>query len=200
MRPTMPRWRRSSRVSPWPATAAWSSIMRRTARRSVPRRSIAPSWHAGRFAAESWARTNNRPTSRGVPPSSSRGITSVPETTRSGGSCRSSSSTRTSIPRPETRDPKNYRVFREHGLDLQAYVLRERPRLVSAALTLLRGFLAADATPAKLTAIDFPEWERLVRQAVHFATGFDPCGSRKDLAADDETMGERTRLVNAWAA
>jgi Domain of unknown function (DUF3854) len=101
---------------------------------------------------------------------------------------------------PESRDPKQYQVFRDHGLDLDRYVLRERPHLVAAALTLVRGYLAAGAPQAQLTPLDFPEWERLVRQAVYHATGADPYGSHAELEADDETAGDRLRVVNAWAA
>ncbi len=99
---------------------------------------------------------------------------------------------------PESRDPKSYRVYLEHGLNLQDYVARHRGRLVTAALTIVRGFLVADVATPKLPPIDFPEWDRLIRQSVYCAMQVDPCGSRKDLAADDQTMGERTRLVNAW--
>jgi hypothetical protein len=100
---------------------------------------------------------------------------------------------------PEARDPKKYRVYLEHGLDLSRYVLRERPRLVAASLTLIRGYLTADVDPYPLPALDFPEWEGLVRQAVYHVAGADPYGSHAELEADDETSAERYRLVNAWA-
>jgi primase-polymerase (primpol)-like protein len=100
--------------------------------------------------------------------------------------------------KPETRDPKAYRVYREHGLDLQAYVMRERPKLVAACLTILRGFIVAEPAWANLTAMDFPEWDHLIRRAVYFATGHDPLGSHSELESEDETTGERIRLVNAW--
>ena len=38
----------------------------------------------------------------------------------------------------------------------------------------------------------------LIRQAVVYAIGTDPCGSRVRLAADDETSADRTRLVCGW--
>ena len=101
---------------------------------------------------------------------------------------------------PETRDPRKYHVYRDHGLDLDRYVIRERPQLVAAALTMVRGYLAAGAPDPQLKPIDFPEWERLVRQVVYYATEADPFGSHAELEADDETAGDRLRLVNAWAA
>jgi putative DNA primase/helicase len=101
---------------------------------------------------------------------------------------------------PEARDPTEFRVFKEHGLHLKDYVEQHRPELVTAALTVVRGYLVANVPPANLEAVDFPEWERLVRQPVYYATGSDPCASHKELAADDETSAERFRLVNAWKA
>lgn len=101
--------------------------------------------------------------------------------------------------KPEARDPRQYHVYRDHGVSLTDYVMRERARLVSACLTILRGFLVADLSPADLTPMDFPEWDHLVRRAVHFATGDDPLGSHAELESDDETTDERLRLVAAWS-
>jgi hypothetical protein len=102
--------------------------------------------------------------------------------------------------KPESRNPRAYQVYRDHGCDLETYVARNRPKLVADALTILRGWLVADEAPSDLTPMDFPEWDRLVRRAVHFATGWDPLGSHDRLEGEDETMGERTRLVGAWRA
>jgi hypothetical protein len=112
--------------------------------------------------------------------------------------------------KPEERRPEEFRVFKDHGLSLRAYVERERPNLVAAALTVVRAYVAAGRPrPRKdLTPMDFPEWDALVRQAVYYATttgdgdddeGIDPCGSRERLVADDDTSSERVRLVEAWS-
>ncbi|MBV8269199.1 MAG: hypothetical protein JO252_22995, partial [Planctomycetaceae bacterium] len=102
--------------------------------------------------------------------------------------------------RPETRDPANYAITRETGLTLDEYVMRERPRLVAAALTILRAYVAAGypKPEPKLTPMDFPKWELTVRRAIHYATGTDPCGSKSSLEANDETTLERRRVVAAW--
>jgi putative DNA primase/helicase len=100
---------------------------------------------------------------------------------------------------PEERRDDAFAVYRETGLTLGRYVEENRPRLVAAALTVVRAFVVADRPRADLTPVDFPEWSNLIRQAVYFATGVDPCGSRPRLAADDETSSERERIVGAWA-
>jgi hypothetical protein len=106
--------------------------------------------------------------------------------------------------RPETRDPEAYEITKDTGLTLDEYVMRERPRLVAAALTILRGYIVAGRPKGitedgkKLVAMDFPRWEDLVRQAVFHATGVDPCGSRESLQANDETTLDRHRVVSAW--
>jgi hypothetical protein len=108
------------------------------------------------------------------------------------------------LERPETRDPAAFAVTKETGLTLDQYVTRERPRLVAAALTILRGYLAAGRSRGvtkdnqPLTPINFDRWEGLVRQAVYYATGVDPCASRETLEANDRTTQDRHRVVAAW--
>jgi hypothetical protein len=103
------------------------------------------------------------------------------------------------VEHPEERRDEAFIIYRETGLTLCRFVELNRPRLVSSALTLVRAYIAAGCPKADLTPVDFPEWSNLIRQAVHFATGVDPCGSRARLAADDETSAERQQLVTAWA-
>jgi hypothetical protein len=103
-----------------------------------------------------------------------------------------------SMERPEERDPESFTVYKEKELTLDEYIDQERPQLVVDALTILRGYIAAEKPKQGLTAMDFTGWESLVRQAVHYAMSVDPCGSRKRLQDSDETTQERQRVVEAW--
>ena len=48
--------------------------------------------------------------------------------------------------------------------------------------------------------MDFPEWSGLVRNAVKWVSGHDPCEGRKDHIADDEETNAHRALVNGWEA
>jgi hypothetical protein len=100
---------------------------------------------------------------------------------------------------PEERKPEEFKVYKDTRLELRAYVEANRPALVAAALTIIRAYVVAGRPREDLTPMDFPEWDRLIRQAVYFATGIDPCGSRPRLAADDQNSADREQLVIAWA-
>lgn len=97
--------------------------------------------------------------------------------------------------RPEERDPNKFAIKEP----LTRYALNNRARLVVAALTILRAYVVAGRPDQKLTAVDYREWSDLVRSAVHWAAGADPCASRKDLTATDTDSAERAALVEAWA-
>jgi hypothetical protein len=108
------------------------------------------------------------------------------------------------IERPETRDPAAFRVTQDTGLSLNGYIERERPKLVVAALTILRGYVTAGRPKGvmengkRLPPMDFEAWDAVVRQSVYYALGIDPCGSRAALQANDETTLDRHRIVEAW--
>jgi hypothetical protein len=85
--------------------------------------------------------------------------------------------------------------------DLLGYVAKERPRLVTAALTVLRGFVTAGKPDHGMTAKgSFEEWDRLVRGAVNWACGSDPLGGVARLrdAADDDLEKIRA-LLTSWS-
>jgi hypothetical protein len=85
--------------------------------------------------------------------------------------------------------------------DLKAHVKAERPRLVAAALTVLRAHAAAGSPrpePA-LTPMDYPAWCDVVRNAVYWAIGVDPCQTRKALYEGDPEALARKGLVEGWA-
>jgi hypothetical protein len=48
--------------------------------------------------------------------------------------------------------------------------------------------------------MDYPAWCGLIRNAVKWATGADPCESRTELVADDEDTNIAKGLMTAWDA
>jgi hypothetical protein len=99
----------------------------------------------------------------------------------------------TSEERPEER-----REFSIKG-DLLEYVRVERPRFIAAALTLLRAHAVAGWPDGGLNPLgSFESWSRVVRSAVYWATGLDPCKTREELRATDPESLARTALVEGW--
>ena len=84
--------------------------------------------------------------------------------------------------------------------DLLQWTRRERPRLVTAALTVLRAFVAAGRPQDDLTPYgSFEEWSSTVRACVKWATGIDPLGSRDRLRADaDLEHGALRVALEVW--
>lgn len=84
--------------------------------------------------------------------------------------------------------------------DLLAYIEQHRPRLVTAALTVLRAYVVAGKPDHGLGPVgSYETWDRLVRGAVVWAGGVDPMGgvARVQAEADDDV--ERIRsLLYAW--
>jgi len=83
---------------------------------------------------------------------------------------------------------------------LKAYVAAERPRLVAAALTLLRAYVVA-GMPAHGLPVkgSFEAWDRLVRGAILWAGGADPVRGVERLREAGDIDLERLRaLISAW--
>ena len=95
--------------------------------------------------------------------------------------------------------PEERRDFKVKG-DLLAHVKHNRGALVSAALTILRGYIAAGRPDRGLIPMDYPAWCGLIRNAVEWATGVDPCESRKELIASDEETNTSRALIAGWKA
>jgi Domain of unknown function (DUF3854) len=93
--------------------------------------------------------------------------------------------------------PEERKDFKIQG-DILAYVREHRGELVVAALTILRAFVVAGRPPQNLTPMDFPAWCGLIREAIHWAWGADPCESRLQLMKDDEDTIELEALVEGW--
>lgn len=82
--------------------------------------------------------------------------------------------------------------------DLVNWTLAERPRLIHAALTILRAY-TAKGCPEISTARwgSFEEWSRLIPGAILFAQGADPMGARAtQLAAVNDTRRSLLVLVD----
>lgn len=69
--------------------------------------------------------------------------------------------------------------------DLPAWTRRERARLVTAALTLLRAYYVAGRPPQECARWgSFEEWSRLIPQAIVWAGGADPMKARPELDSE----------------
>lgn len=98
---------------------------------------------------------------------------------------------------PEER-PDQRQDFTINGL--LAHVRENRPRLVAAALTLLRAHAVAGRPRGDLLPFgSFEAWSGVVRSAVHWTTGLDPCRTGEELRASDPEAIARAGLVAGWA-
>lgn len=85
---------------------------------------------------------------------------------------------------------------------LLEWIAKERPQLVSAALTLLRAYWVAGKPRQPLDPYgSFEAWSDLIRSALVWAGAPDPCAGREGLeAASDETFEAHAELMSAWYA
>ena len=83
---------------------------------------------------------------------------------------------------------------------LLEWIQHERPRLISAALTLLRAYLVAGKPPQPIAPYgSFEGWSDLIRSALVWTGMPDPCAGREGLeAASDETFEAHRELLMAW--
>lgn len=86
--------------------------------------------------------------------------------------------------------------------DLLQWIAENRPRLVVAALTILRAFFNAGCPQQKVPAFgSFEGWSSLVRQVVIWVGMPDPCITRAALAeTSDSVMGTLRHIMGAWVA
>jgi hypothetical protein len=83
--------------------------------------------------------------------------------------------------------------------DLVGWVIRERPRLLSAALTILGGYTAAGRPDQRLKSWgSFGGWSDLVRGAVVWAGMADPGETRVAISEGDPTVEALGALLVAW--
>lgn len=83
---------------------------------------------------------------------------------------------------------------------LLPWVLKERPRLVVAALTILKAYVEAGTPPQGTPPLgSFEAWSDLVRQALIWAGEKDPCLGRFDIEAESNPEFESlSSLLAAW--
>lgn len=85
--------------------------------------------------------------------------------------------------------------------DLLGWIRRERPRLLTAALTLVGAYLAEGSPGAiSVPGSAFDPWSRCIRSAVRWAGGADPWGGRLTYEDEADPQEEAKRLLAArWA-
>jgi hypothetical protein len=98
------------------------------------------------------------------------------------------------VQRPEERSD-----FKIKG-DFLEHVSERRPELVVAALTILKAHAVAGRPSGNLVKFgSFEAWSNVVRSAIHWATGIDPCSTREALRAMDHEEQEETAVIEGWA-
>lgn len=96
---------------------------------------------------------------------------------------------------PTEENPERRTKFKHN--DLLAYVRVQRPRLVAAALLILRAYFRAGCPPMGCDRWgSFEEWSRLIPNAIVFAGGADPMKARpeNDQDVDPEAQALSTLL------
>jgi putative DNA primase/helicase len=99
---------------------------------------------------------------------------------------------------PKCEHPQDRSGFRYPNL--KEYVSTERPRLASTALILLRAyFVAGRPDHGKPLMGSFEGWDRVVRGAITWEGGADPCGGIERIRDAGDADLERLRaLIGAW--
>jgi len=99
---------------------------------------------------------------------------------------------------PRMEHPEDRTGFRYDPLI--PYLQSQRPRLASAALTILRAYVVAGRPPhGKPAKGSFAAWDRLVRGAVIWVSCHDPCGGVDRIREASDMDRERLRaLIGAW--
>lgn len=83
--------------------------------------------------------------------------------------------------------------------DLPGYLVAHRPRLVQAALTILRAYHVAGRPAQDLAPWGgFEDWSRLIRSALVWLGEADPCATRQHVIADDPDRERTGTLFAAW--
>jgi hypothetical protein len=100
---------------------------------------------------------------------------------------------------PQQERPDEREDFTHHPL--LPWVLQQRPRLVMAALTIVKAYI--DAKQPKQDGIkpfgSYEEWSDLIRQSLIWAGQPDPCAGRGDIEAESDPKYEMQRVVlSAW--
>lgn len=96
---------------------------------------------------------------------------------------------------PDTDRPEE----REFDRDLKPWVIAHRHRLASAAITVLRAYIAAGSPGQGLKGFgSAPDWSALVRSALVWLGQDDPVKTQERLRANDPVASNLARLLAAW--
>lgn len=83
--------------------------------------------------------------------------------------------------------------------DLRVEVFQRRADLIWAALVVIRAYQAAGTPEIDLPVYGrFEDWSRVVRKAIVWAKGTDPCAGRKRLEAEDPVRLQLIAILAAW--
>ena len=83
--------------------------------------------------------------------------------------------------------------------DLRTHVLANRPRLVQAALTILKAHQVARRPQQGLREFGrFEQWSREIRAAIVYAGLPDPCITRERIVADDPERDSAAAVLGTW--
>jgi len=99
------------------------------------------------------------------------------------------------VERPEERDDFQHP-------DLLAWVKQNRPRLVTAALTILAAYFEAGQPKQKVKQYgSFEQWSAIVRSVLVWSGEADPCDGRLDIEAESDPEFEAyCELLRSWEA
>ena len=99
--------------------------------------------------------------------------------------------------RPQTEVPQK----REFDFDLLEEVARDRPELVVAALTIARGYIAANYPKVDgAKSSRFPQWDRFVRFPIIWAGGCDIQPAMDKVLNEDPKLVALGIVLQAWHA
>ena len=88
--------------------------------------------------------------------------------------------------------------LREFKTDGHSLVLADRGRYIAAALTMMRGFIAAGSPQMAKPIGSFREWSRLVRDCLLWLGEDDPCETMENARAEYPNLVETQTIMNQW--
>jgi putative DNA primase/helicase len=88
---------------------------------------------------------------------------------------------------------------RKFDFDPVEYALKNRARLVRAALTILRAYVVAGRPDQKLVPMGgFEDWSLLVRSPLVWLGCKDPCETMEKVRSNDQTKGQLATILDLW--
>lgn len=90
---------------------------------------------------------------------------------------------------------------RRFGWSAEDEALADRPALVEAALTIVLAYMAAGEPAVKASPFgSFEGWQRFVQKPLLWLGAPDPCGTLKDVEANDPDRQEFDQLLHLWTS